>query len=99
MRLLPLSRYGCDLQLDLLQRVELRLLPREPDDAVSERVGVVGVPRVAVEAVQTARVATVEPPASLVVHGTVAPVQVVVLVVGAERHAVVVAQRVTCEWI
>ena len=92
----PLVWHGSNLELDLLERVELRFLPSEPRDAVSERVRVVGVPGRAVDAVETARVAAVVPPAALVVKGTVPPVKVIVLVLRAERHAVVVAQRVAC---
>ena len=49
------------------------------------------VPGRAVDAVQTARVATVIPPSAFVVKGTVAAVKVVVFVFSAKRHAVVVA--------
>ena len=51
---------------------------------------------IAVDSVQVCRVTTVEPPAGVVVKGTVASVKVVVLVPGAEGHAVVITQRVSC---
>ena len=47
------------------------------------------------DAVQVGREARVEPPAALVVCGAVAHVQIVVAILRAERHVVMVTQRVS----
>ena len=77
-----------------MQTIELGLFDRVPDDAVWEGLYVLGIPAGVVQAVQVTGVAGVIPPAALIRLGAVNHVQVVIAVRRAERHAVMVTQRI-----